>query len=105
MPVEVIDEKSNAAVILHPMQLLCKFVVGKMVAKKRGKNNIRFFRKLNVAVIVQDEISGRKLFFGKFQASRVDINSGAGYIHVMHRSEIADHPKVVRPSTSYLANM
>ena len=55
MPVQVIDKKSNGAVVLHPLQYISQLFVGKMVAEEGRKNNIRSFVKSCFSEITADK--------------------------------------------------
>ena len=71
MPVQIVYKKAFAAIFMHPLQHTYHFIVGKMMTKKRRKNDVWF----GAGKVHQPVIAYKERGVGSRQAASGDGNA------------------------------
>ena len=103
MAVEVVDKKTFTGICLHPVKHIEQFLLGKMMTKKRRKNNIGFMMaQVCLFVICSNKlrVSGRQPVAGNADAIIVVINAGKLYGDLIFNAPVVNGQQVIATTTA-----
>src|SRR5690348_966188 len=107
MPVQIINEKSQPAVLSKPLQHYYQLFIGEMMTKKRGKNDIRFvLPKIYFPEIIIYPFTRHLgvFLFCEGDTSRVQINAYKANRGIIFFTILVNSKKIIASATANLTN-